>query len=61
MGFLGVFPVLAPTTGAAGLAEVAGVVSGVGVLSESQPAATVAAIVKARSEKGRFIETFSKV
>ncbi len=61
MGFLGPFPVLVPTTGAAGVAGVAGVVWDVGVLSESQPAATVAAIVKARSEKGRFIETFSKL
>jgi hypothetical protein len=60
MGFLGAdFPVSPPTTGAAGAD---GVVAGVvGVLSASQPAATVAASVNARSEKGRFIETFSKM
>jgi hypothetical protein len=60
MGFLGAdFPVSPPTTGAAGAD---GVVAGVvGVLSASQPAATVAASVNARSEKGRIIETFSKI
>ena len=51
---------MAPATGAAGVADGDGDVD-VGVLSASQPAATVAAIVKAKSERGRFIEKFSKV